>query len=282
VACRASDSLVPRDQRTVPEIGGLTGGRKGAVRPIPTRGDTVYTVGMADALNLLFPLNLSSLCYALGYGIGVLAFALMAHRRGMDFDAISGIAVAGLVGGMVGANVTQLLFGGGVPGKTVLGGVAVGYVAVVLYKKFARITRPTGDLFAVAMMAGEAVGRFGCYFGGCCYGKPTALPWAVYQHDAWRHPTQVYLALASSSVLALLLYREFRRPLPENGLFYLQGALYCAARFAVEFWRDGAHVHAGLTTAQWACLVGVAFFAARYRRLTRPASTPSSSAEGKG
>src|SRR6185436_8498959 len=117
----------------------------------------------------------------------------------------------------------------------------VGYVCVILYKRFSKITRPTGDLFAVSRMAGEAVGRWGCFFGGCCHGKPTDLPWAVFQHEALRHPTQVYLSLASAVILALLLCREFRRPLPENGLFYLQGALYSVARFAIEFYRDGTN-----------------------------------------
>lgn len=226
---------------------------------------------MADALTALislFPLNLSSLFYALGYGIGLITFAWMAHRRRLSFDTAYIICVVGLLGGLIGANITQLLFGS-VPGKTILGGMAIGYLAVMLYKKARKITRPTGELFAVGLMAGEAVGRLGCYFGGCCYGKPAALPWSVYQHDQWRHPTQVYLALASGGILAILLYREFRRPLPEEGLFYLQGTLYCVARFVIEFWRDGAILHTGLTAAQWACLVGTVLFTWRLVSLLR-------------
>ena len=32
------------------------------------------------------------------------------------------------------------------------------------------------------------MGRLGCFFNQCCYGSQCDLPWAIYQHDAWRHP----------------------------------------------------------------------------------------------
>jgi phosphatidylglycerol---prolipoprotein diacylglyceryl transferase len=231
---------------------------------------------MPNPLHVLgaqIPLTLSAVWYALGYGMGLLVFAWMARRRGFSPDDLLGILGSGLIGGLVGANLTHFLFTG-TPGKTVLGGVAVGYLCVILYKRFSKIERPTGDLFAVSLMAGEAVGRWGCFFGGCCHGKPAELPWSVFQHDSLRHPTQVYLSLVSAVILALLLWREFRRPLPENGLFYLQGALYSVARFVIEFYRDGANLYAGLTPAQWACLVGVAFFGVRLLILLRQTANP--------
>jgi phosphatidylglycerol:prolipoprotein diacylglycerol transferase len=233
-----------------------------------------------ELLKSTLPLSWAGLWYALGYGVGVLAFVLMALRRKFPVEPVINIAIVGLVGGMVGANITQIAFGG-TPGKTVLGGVAVGYLCVALYKHYAQIRRPTGDLFAVALMAGEAVGRWGCYFGGCCYGKPTDLPWAVFQHEALRHPTQAYLSIATFLILTVLLWYEFRRPLPENGLFYLQGVLYCVARFSIEFYRDGASHHAGLTTAQWVCIGGVMYFVVRGFSLRRNASVVRSEVKGQ-
>lgn len=235
------------------------------------------------AANYFLPLNLSTLCYGLGYLIGFLAFLWMAHRRGLNTVGVRGVAVAGLLGGLVGANLTQWL-ATGQPGKTVLGGVAGGYLAVILYKRYIGLRRPTGDLFAVAVCAGEAVGRWGCFFGGCCYGRPTDLPWAIFQHDALRHPAQLYLSLGSLVVLGILLYREFCVPLPENGLFYLQGLLYGALRFSVEFFRETS-THAGLTTAQWTCLIGMAFFGYRFyqqrraERIARALENPASGTE---
>jgi len=210
----------------------------------------------------------SSLCYASGYLAGLLAFVWMAQRRGLATSGVLSAMGVGLIGGLAGANLAQWLATGS-GGKTILGGVAGGYLAVFLYKRRIGLRRPIGDLFAVALCAGEAVGRWGCYFGGCCYGRPTSLPWAVWQHGALRHPTQIYLSLACFGILVILLWFE-RTGLPENGLFTLQGFLYCLARFAIEFWRDVPAGPGGLTTAQWACLAGAIFFAMK-GALLRPA-----------
>lgn len=211
----------------------------------------------------------AGLIYAAAYAVGMLAFAFMAHRRGLNTAGVRAVSIAGLLGGLLGANIAQW-FLGGEAGKTILGGIAFGYLTVVLYKRHIGLRRPLGDLFAVALAAGEAVGRWGCFVGGCCYGREvshSSLTWAVWQHGAYRHPAQVYSSLASLAILGILLWREYRRPLPENGLFFLQGMLCCLARFAIEFVREGAIFAAGLTLAQWGCVAGFAFFAVRFRRL---------------
>ena len=217
-------------------------------------------------------MTLSTGCYGLGYLTGVAAFVWMARRRRLATAGILALMGAGLIGGLAGANLTQWAYshfsGGGEPGKTVLGGIAFGYLSVFLYKCYLGITRPTGDLFAVAVSAGEAVGRWGCFYGGCCYGKPSGVPWHIWQHDAWRHPTQLYLSGANALILVILLRFDKSAP-PENALFYLQGSLYCIARFTVEFFRVTPPPVDGLTAAQWACIVGFAFFSVSFTRLMR-------------
>ncbi len=212
---------------------------------------------------------LSPLCYALGYGTGLAAFYWMARRRGIATSGVMALMGAGLIGGLVGANLAQWGFGHE-QGKSVLGGVVGGYLSVALYKRHLGIVRPTGDLFAVALCAGEAVGRWGCFFGGCCYGIPVsraAVPWAVWQHGAWRHPTQLYDGLACLLILGALVAYERRGPV-ENAIFYFQGLLYCAARFGIEFlrWHDAPPTD-GLSVAQWACAAGFIFFTAQLVRL---------------
>lgn len=217
---------------------------------------------------LTAPVPAATVFFALAYLVGLAAFAWMAYRRGLATAGIKAVAVAGLLGGLVGANAAQWL-ASGAPGKTALGGIAGGYLTVALYKRHLGLRRPTGDLFAVALCAGEAVGRWGCYFGGCCFGRPTDAPFAVYQHDALRHPSQIYLSVACFLILgALYLFHRLVKP-PENGLFFLHGLLYCAARFIIEFYREGTTLALNLTLAQWACLVGVAFFGTRMRTLMR-------------
>lgn len=42
-----------------------------------------------------------------------------------------------------------------------------------------------------ALTIGHAIGRFGCFLAGCCYGKETDLFWGIELHGAHRHPTQL-------------------------------------------------------------------------------------------
>ena len=212
----------------------------------------------------------SRLLDASGYAAGIAAFVLMAKRRRLLTDGVLSLMIVGLLGGLVCAALGQWLIAHA-PGKSVIAGLAGGYLSVAIAKRALGIRRPLGDLFAIALTAGEAVGRWGCFFAGCCYGRASSLPWSVWQHGAHRHPAQIYSSLASLCMLAVLLWFESRRP-PENSVFYLQGLLFCGFRFALEFVREGATGPLGLTAAQWACLAGSAFFAYRFRGLMRSAT----------
>jgi phosphatidylglycerol:prolipoprotein diacylglycerol transferase len=221
-----------------------------------------------DALAEPVRLISSIAVYVLAYGVGLALFAWLARRRGIDTAGVRRCLVWGLAGGAAGATILQLL--AGEEGHTILGGVAGGYVAVILAKRSIGLQRPIGDLFAVALAGGEAVGRWGCFLAGCCYGKVANVPWAVEDHGAFRHPTQIYSSLAAAAVLAILLVLERRMRLPENALFYLQGTLFCVARFAIEFYRQPARIETPLTVAQWACVAGFAYFGYRLVRLLAP------------
>jgi prolipoprotein diacylglyceryltransferase len=101
------------------------------------------------------------------------------------------------------------------------------------------------------------------------------LPWAIRQHGALRHPTQIYMSLAAAAILAALLWYSRRRP-PENALFYMQGTLYCILRFVIEFFRAGPRLPAGLTVAQIGCLAGFGLFAGLFvSRVRRVPALPA-------
>lgn len=213
--------------------------------------------------------NVVAACiYGLAYLTGLGLFAAMARRRGIATAGMWILVQAGLLGGLAGAGIVQVLVAGAA-GKTLLGGLAGGYLTVVLAKRALGIRRPTGDLWAVALAGGESVGRIGCFVGGCCFGKATSVAWAVHDHGAARHPTQLYLSAAALVTLVVLLVLN-RYRLPENALFYVQGTMLCTFRFAIEFYRDGAPALGGLSVAQWACLAGIMFFGYRLARLFAP------------
>jgi phosphatidylglycerol:prolipoprotein diacylglycerol transferase len=209
---------------------------------------------------------LGELFTALGYLVGGLVFWWAASEKKLATDGIGRIALIGVLAGIFGAKLTELLAMGWplrVPpllaldpragGRALLGGMICGWIAVEITKRRMGIKRSTGDLFALALPAGEAIGRIGCYFNGCCYGKETNVPWAIYQHGAWRHPTQIYSAISAAALFGLLLSLR-KRMAYEGQLFLLYLLLFGVTRFAIEQFRWQDHVLWGLSSMQWFCI----------------------------
>ena len=208
-----------------------------------------------------------TLLTAAGYVVGLLVFYLAARQRRLATEGMRHVALAGLSGGVLGAKVTEWGLGHWqtlashpaamldprLGGRTIIGGVLAGWLAVAIAKWRLGIRRSTGDLFALALPAGEAVGRIGCFFNGCCYGVPSHVAWAVYQHGAWRHPAQLYSALAAAAIFGTLFALRDRM-LREGDLFKLYLVLYGASRFGLEFLRERNLAFGGLSLAQWVCL----------------------------
>ncbi len=144
-------------------------------------------------------------------------------------------------------------------GKTIVGGLLGGWIAVELTKRICRIQSRTGDLFAVPLCIGIAVGRIGCLLAGLAddtYGTATSLPWAIDFGDGVpRHPTQLYEILFLIG-LAIILHRYNTRPHPEGAIFRLFLATYLAWRLLIDFIKPQP-LHYGLNLIQWACLVGL-------------------------
>jgi phosphatidylglycerol---prolipoprotein diacylglyceryl transferase len=228
---------------------------------------------------------------ALGYGTGALVFYLEARRRGLATEGMRRIAVAGLAGGIAGAKLTQWVIASWLVftqhpeaildpangGRAIIGGIAGGWIAVEIAKRWLGIRRSTGDLFALALPAGEAVGRIGCFFNSCSIGTLSTVPWAVFQQGAWRHPAQLYTSFVAAGVFLLLL--RLRGALPREGdLFRLYLVLFGLSRFGLEFFRERTMFYAGLSMAQWACLemvlVGAVLLAGSMRRARSLSESP--------
>jgi prolipoprotein diacylglyceryltransferase len=160
-------------------------------------------------------------------------------------------------------------------GKTIVGGLLGGTLAVEWIKRRNGIATRTGDLFALPLAAGIAIGRVGCFFGGLgdlTYGGATALPWGIDFGDGIRrHPTQLY-EIAAMAVLAFAIRALARRPHRTGGLFRLFLTAYLAWRFAIDFLKPEPR-WLGLTTIQWTCLAALGFYCRdmiHLLRLARP------------
>ena len=140
------------------------------------------------------------------------------------------------------------------------------------------------DVLAPSIALGHFFGRFGCLMTGCCYGRPTHLPWAIsFPEDHWTagalvHPTQIYEALLNLALYAALAW-WFRRRKFDGQIFaaYLVG--YALLRFVVDFFRGDYPTHylGGLVTPGQLVSLGVlaaGLILYRARRHRAPSGVP--------
>jgi phosphatidylglycerol:prolipoprotein diacylglycerol transferase len=143
------------------------------------------------------------------------------------------------------------------------------------------------DTLAPSIALGYAPGRLGCLMNGCCYGKPTDLPWGIHfppGHDAFGHavhPTQIYDALLSLG-LYLGLAWLFRRKKFDGQVFATYLLCYAITRSTVEIFRGDYPVRylGGFATPAHLVSIGIfAIGAILYWQLsTRTATAPPATA----
>lgn len=216
---------------------------------------------------------------AVGIAVGVARAPRFAVAR---FDELA-VGLLGVVGGLCGAALLfdlvqwraiaaepSLLLH---PGLVFYGGLGGGALAAWWYCRAWRVSLAgAADAGAPGLALGHAVGRVGCFLGGCCYGRVVdgKFPLAVQLAGAWRHPVQLYEAaglVALAAVTALLPRRR------AGAIFLSYVAGYALLRLVVEHWRGddferGVVAHA-LSTSQLIALVVLAASVAVLYRLGR-------------
>lgn len=211
------------------------------------------------------------LMLGLGFAAGVTVASKRAASKGLDPDSLFWFFILLLAGGVVGGRLLHVALNswyyrsllsildtreGGLSIHGVLVGGALTMVAYARVKKM-----PLGkiaDIVAPAVVLGQAVGRIGCFFSGCCYGIETSGTWGFATRFApgLRHPYQLYESAVDLALfLGLLLLSK--KVAFEGGLFSYYVLGYSATRFLLEFFRDNDGYLAGLSYGQWASLAGV-------------------------
>src|SRR5437762_9923725 len=224
---------------------------------------TVYTYGV-----------LLAAAYLLG-----LRFAMSrAKQRGLDATRVLDLGIYIIISALVGAKLLLLVTdfqtfrrdprellmlarsGGVFYGGLILAvGVALWYI-----RRAGLPLWTTCDVFAPGIALGHVVGRFGCLFAGCCYGKPTTRPWGITFTDPFAaanvgtplgvplHPTQLYEAGAEFLILLLLLGTERKGRAYPGRTFWLYMLLYGISRFIIEFYRGDERGTVGMfSTSQF-------------------------------
>jgi phosphatidylglycerol:prolipoprotein diacylglycerol transferase len=153
-------------------------------------------------------------------------------------------------------------------GKTIVGALIGGLIAVEWAKRRLGITQRTGDLFVLPLIAGTAVGRIGCLLTGIedqTAGIHTSLPWGVDFGDGPRHPTQIYEIIFLMFLAGLIIWFS-RRPHRQGSLFKLYFVSYLAFRLAVDSIKPEVRVFARLSSIQCACLLLMLYLLWDWRR----------------
>jgi phosphatidylglycerol---prolipoprotein diacylglyceryl transferase len=228
---------------------------------------------------------------AIGFIVGLAVATRRARHEGIDPERITDLGAWLIIAGMLGGKLFHIIFfwddflygwrQEGVrslrEGFVFYGGFIVASLTAVAYttvKKlpFFRVV----DIFAPSLALGHAFGRLGCFFNGCCYGKPCSLPWAVtfppphVMAGIPVHPTEIYEALGNLVIFAGLsaVYRHKRA---DGQIFWLYVLSYGILRFVVEFFRgDYATYYFGvLTLGQLVAMVMIVVAAVALARLPR-------------
>ena len=214
---------------------------------------TVYTYGVLLAAAYLLGLKLAM---------------TRAQKRGLDHNRVLDLGIYIIISALIGAKLLLLITDFSTfkndpkelltlarSGGVFYGGLILAVVVALWYIRRAGLPLwTTCDVFAPGIALGHVVGRFGCLFAGCCYGRQAAERhwWTVTFTDPFAaanvgtplgvplHPTQLYEAGAELLILAVLLWTERKgRPFPGR-TFWLYMLLYAVSRFIIEFFRGDA------------------------------------------
>lgn len=261
-----------------------------------------------------FPVNTYGVFLALAFLAAIFVTVRLAERDGLPREKIYDLCLWLLLSSLAGSKILMFftepeyrehplhllsldfLRSGGVFYGGLLGAIITGYF---LMRRWKLPWWKTADACAPGIAIGNVLGRQGCFSAGCCWGKPTSLPWGVrftelghevtgVPIDAKLHPTQLYESFAMLIVFFFLLWLHKRKKF-SGQVILAYVVIYATVRFLIEFVRDdprgdvlGLTTLTGLSTSQ---LIGIVVgFAAlivliiRWRRagalfgLRRPAS----------
>ena len=234
-----------------------------------------------------FPINTYGVFLALAFLCAILIAVKLAARDGLPKEKIYDLCLWMLLASLVGSKLLMLftepeyrdhplqllsldfLRSGGVFYGGFIAAVLTGFF---LMKRYSLPWWKTADACAPGIAIGNFFGRQGCFAAGCCWGKPTTLPWGVkftelgheitgVPTNTYLHPTQLYESFAMLVVFLFLLWLHKHKRF-SGQVILAYALLYSIVRFAIEFVRDdprgdilGLTTLTGLSTSQLISLI---------------------------
>ena len=226
-----------------------------------------------------FPVGTYGVLLALALGAALWWLRRLARTQEMDPEPVTDLVMGALLAAVLGAKLLLIvtdwhnfIAGPGAWLRDNLRAFGVfygGFLAAALYLMIAVRRRgldflALADLMAPPLVLAQAIGRWGCFFAGCCHGHVTAVPWAVTFRDPDSlvepallyqplHPVQLYESFGNFAIAALLAW-GLRRKLKPGLVFTGWLLFYGATRFVWEFFRGdgvrGLYFDGRLSTSQ--------------------------------
>jgi phosphatidylglycerol:prolipoprotein diacylglycerol transferase len=185
-------------------------------RPMPSKASASGKTGFAPLIRVRAPgVRIASwpLLVGLGAGVALTVQALLAVRLSLPVSSVLLVSLVACLIGVAGARLYYLAehpqrqrgLMNMTSGMCIQGFVLAAVSTVVVGALLLGLPVPTLlDATAPGLLFGMAVGRIGCFFGGCCVGRPTGSRWGLWSSDrrlgTRRIPTQLF-----ESTMALLI-----------------------------------------------------------------------------
>jgi len=205
-----------------------------------------------------FNLYTYGLFVALGFLTAMQVTKINARQYNISADTITDIFFVILVASLVGARLLYVLinfksyqnnligifqiWNGGL---VFFGGFLAAVIASIVYFKKKNLDLwKTADVLAPGIAIGHAIGRIGCLFAGCCYGKTCDLPIAIKFTNSeslaplnvYLHPTQIYSVISNLIIFFILLWLQKHKKF-HGMVFLIYIMLYSLFRSIIEFFR---------------------------------------------
>jgi phosphatidylglycerol---prolipoprotein diacylglyceryl transferase len=203
-------------------------------------------------------LHTYGLLIAIGFIVALVIAIKTGKRHGIDSQQIMDLSFLLIISGIVGSRIVYILmnisyyianpmdmFKLWQGGLVFSGGLLVAIIAGYFYIRRHKLNiLSIGDVFAPSIAIGQAIGRIGCFMAGCCYGRPTSVPWSVTFTNPHSfaplniplHPTQLYDVLSNLVIfIILLILRPWKKFNGQVIIWFL--IMHSTARLYIERFR---------------------------------------------
>ncbi|HDN59084.1 MAG TPA: prolipoprotein diacylglyceryl transferase [Candidatus Marinimicrobia bacterium] len=210
------------------------------------------------------PITTYLVLYTIAIIFGIYVIMRLSRKDGLDLQEIFVAALLITLAGKFGAQIYSVILtffqdissikhpaklyyvfktGGAFHGAFLFGGLfAYFYLKKIFKENFLKVFDNSFVGFALT----QAIGRLGCFSAGCCFGRPTNLPWGMdFPHLGMRihpmhgvkiHPTQLYESFLDF-INFVFLYMLWKRKKFDGQLTAHYLINYGLIRFFVEYFR---------------------------------------------